>query len=74
MKQFTIKAEFDPEARVWCGSNDEVPLTTEASTLDELLARATEIGPEIAVMNGLAKSGEEVTFHLTADRVAVYAG
>jgi len=71
MKQFTIKAEFDPAARVWCGSNDELPLTTEAPTLDALLARAAEIGPEIAVMNGLAESGEEVTFHLTADRVAV---
>jgi len=70
MKQFTIHAEFDPEARVWCGSNSELPLTTEAPTLDQLLARAAEIAPEIAVMNGLADRGEPVKIHLTADHVA----
>ena len=73
MKQFTVHAEFDPEARVWCGSNSELPLTTEAPTLDQLLARAAEIAPEIGVMNGLAESGEPVTIHLTADQVAMIA-
>jgi hypothetical protein len=74
MKQFTIHAEFDPEAKVWWGSNAELPLTTEAATLDELLARAAAIAPEIAVANGLAKNGEQVTIHLTADQVASVAG
>jgi hypothetical protein len=74
MKEFTIKAEFDPQARVWCGSNEELPLTTEAPTLDQLLARAAEIGPEIAIMNGLVQTGEEVTLHLIADRVVLHAG
>jgi len=73
MKQFTIHAEFDTEAKVWCGSNAELPLTTEAATLDQLLARAAEIAPEIAVMNGLAESGETVTIHLTADQVTTPA-
>jgi hypothetical protein len=73
MKQFTVHAEFDPEARVWCGSNSELPLTTEAPTLVQLLARAAEVAPEIAVMNGLTESGEPVTIHLTADQVAMIA-
>jgi hypothetical protein len=73
MRQFTIHAEFDPQANVWWGSNEELPLSTEAPTLDLLLARAVAIAPEIAVMNGLVKSGEEVKIHLTADRVATAA-
>ena len=32
---------------MWWGSNDELPLTTEASTLEGLLARGLEIAPEI---------------------------
>lgn len=74
MKQFTIHAEFDPDAKVWCGSNAELPLTTEAPSLDELLKRAAAIAPEIAVANGLARDGEQVTIHLTADQVAPVAG
>jgi hypothetical protein len=73
MRQFTVHAEFDAEAKVWCGSNDELPLTTEAPTLDQLLARAAEIAPEIAVMNGLIKRGEEIKIHITAERVATHA-
>ncbi len=73
MKQFTIHAEFDPKAKVWCGSNAELPLTTEAAPLDELLARAAVIAPEIAIANGLTKNGEQVTIQITADQVATVA-
>lgn len=69
MKQFTIYAEFDPKAKVWCGSNAELPLTTEAAPLDELLARAAVIAPEIAIANGLTKNGEQVTVRVTVDRI-----
>lgn len=70
MKQFVVHAHFDDEANVWCGSSEELPLTTEADTLDHLLARALEIGPEIALLNGLAERGEEVSIQITADKVA----
>lgn len=73
MKQFTVHAHFDTDAKVWYGSSDELPLTTEADTLDKLFARALEIAPEIAVLNGLAKSGEQVSIQLTADQVATAA-
>lgn len=74
MKQFIVHARFDPEAKVWWGSNDQLPLSTEAPTLDLLLTRATEIAPEIAVLNGLAKLGEEVKIEITAERISVYTG
>lgn len=73
MKQFTVHAQFDADAGVWWGTNDQIPLTTEAPTLDELMARILEIAPEVAAMNGHVKSGEQVKIHLVADRVAAHA-
>jgi len=73
MKQFTLHAHFDTDARVWFGSIDELPMTTEADTLDALVARVVEIAPEIAVLNGLAESGEQFCIQLSADRVATAA-
>ena len=68
MREFTIQAQFDPESGMWWGSNDDLPLTTEAPTLDALLARILEIAPEIAALNGHIKPGERVKIHLTADQ------
>ena len=68
MRQFTVHAFFDAEAQEWCGASDELPLRTEAPTLDRLLERATELAPDIAVENGLVKKGDHVIIHLTVDR------
>ena len=73
MKEFTVHAEFDDEAGAWLGSNDELPLSTEASTFDALMARVLEIAPEIAAMNGLIGEGETLRIHFTADRVTAPA-
>ena len=43
----------------WC-SNDELPLTTEAATFEQLVSRVLEIAPEIAAENGLAVPGDEI--------------
>jgi hypothetical protein len=59
-KIFEIRAEWDGEAGVWCCSNDELPLATEAATFDDLVSRVREIVPEIAAENGLAAPGEEI--------------
>jgi hypothetical protein len=72
-KQFIVHAAYDPEAKMWVGSNDELPLTTEAGTLDDLFDRVMEIAPEIATLNGLVTAGEKVEIQLTADRVTVAA-
>ncbi|MGH6988396.1 MAG: DUF1902 domain-containing protein [Stellaceae bacterium] len=58
------KRQHDPEAKVWVGSNDELPLTTEAPTLDALLDRVMAIAPEIAALNGPVASGDQVEIHL----------
>jgi hypothetical protein len=67
-KSFQVRAEWDAAAGVWWCSNDELPLTTEAPTFDELVSRVMEAAPEIAGLNGLAATGEEIEIHVTADR------
>ena len=68
-KAYKIRAEWDGEAGIWWCSNDELPLTTEAPTFEQLIARVIEIAPEIAAENGLAAPGEEIELHVVAERV-----
>ena len=68
-KAFEITAQWDAESGVWWCSNDELPMTTEAPTFEELVARVFEIAPEIAAENGLAAPGEEIELHIVAERV-----
>jgi hypothetical protein len=68
-KTFEIRAEWDAEAGVWWCTNNELPLTTEAPTFEQLVARVLEIAPEIAAENGLAAAGDEIELQFTAERV-----
>lgn len=68
VKHFDIKAAWDSQAGVWWGLNDELPLTTEAPTLEDLLARILKIVPEIAVENRFAADGDEIFIHVIAER------
>ena len=68
-KIFEIKAQWDAEAGVWWCSNDVLPLTTEAPTFEQLVARVLEIAPEIAAENGLAMPGDQIELHVFAERV-----
>lgn len=67
-KVFDFRAQWDPESGVWWCSNAELPVTTEAPTFDQLVARVLEIAPEIAELNGIAPRGEEIEIHVTAER------
>ena len=60
MKRFDVVAHWDPEAQIWWGSNDDLPIATEAPTLAEFEVRVIEIGQEIAELNGLVAPGEHV--------------
>jgi hypothetical protein len=64
-KVFEFTAQWDAEAHVWWCSNDILPVTTEAPTLDELLSHVKELAPEMAVINGLATAGDEIEVHIT---------
>ncbi len=64
-----IGAEWDGGAGVWWCSNDELPLTTEAPTFEQLVSRVLDIAPSIAAENGLAAPGDEIEVHVIAERV-----
>ena len=68
-KVFDFRAEWDGEAGVWWCSNDELPLTTEAPSFEQLVARVLQIAPEIAAENGLAVAGEEIELRVFAEHV-----
>jgi uncharacterized protein DUF1902 len=68
-KSFEIRAEWDGEAEVWWCSNDELPLTTEASTFVELISRVLEVAPWIAAENGLVTRNDEIELHVVTQRV-----
>jgi hypothetical protein len=65
-KSFQIRVEWDDEAGVWWCSNNELPLTTEAPTFEQLVSRVFEITPEIAAENGLAALGDDIEVHVIA--------
>jgi hypothetical protein len=64
----SVIARWDSDASVWWSSCDAAPLTTEAPTFDALVARVLEIAPEVVALNHLARSGEPVEIHVTAER------
>ncbi|MFZ4539488.1 DUF1902 domain-containing protein [Propionivibrio sp.] len=70
MITFTIKAEWDEEARVWYVADSNVPgLSTEAPTAEALLEKLKVMLPELLELN----DGHEyacVPFELIAHRSA----
>jgi len=48
---FVVQVFHDAQAGCWIATNDELPVATEAATLDELIDRVWQIAPEIAELN-----------------------
>jgi len=53
---FIVQVIHDPQAGCWIATNDELPVATEAATLEELIERVWEIAPEIAELNQIGGS------------------
>ncbi|MBI4528108.1 MAG: DUF1902 domain-containing protein [Deltaproteobacteria bacterium] len=52
-KQITVNAEWDPEAKVWVATSDDVPgLITEAETVEALAEKLSVMIPELLEANG----------------------
>lgn len=70
-KQITVNAEWDPEAKVWVATSDDVPgLITEANTVEALAEKLTVMIPELLEANhALVDSGvRELPINLIAHR------
>jgi len=66
---FDIIAIRDDTARMWVGICNDLPLATEAETLESLYARVLAIGPEIAALNG----HENARFRIVTEPVPLIA-
>ncbi|UFN48122.1 DUF1902 domain-containing protein [Roseomonas sp. OT10] len=67
-----VRAEWDPEARVFVATSDDVPgLVAEASTVPELTAKLQDLIPELLELNGDASGGSfgEVPLYVMAQQV-----
>ena len=70
-KQITVNAEWDPEAKVWVATSDDVPgLITEAETVEALAEKLSVMIPELLEANGALVGGavREVPINLIAHR------
>jgi Domain of unknown function (DUF1902) len=50
---FVVSVFQDAETHCWIGTSDDIPLATEAPTLDQLIERVWLIAPEVADLNGI---------------------
>lgn len=68
---YHVHADWDPEAKVWVATSDDVPgLATEASTIEALTEKLRVMVPELLEANQLF-SGEEpasIDFELISHR------
>jgi predicted RNase H-like HicB family nuclease len=70
-KQITVNAEWDPEAKVWVATSDDVPgLITEAATVEALTEKLAVIIPELLQVNGhlLGNEVRELPINIIAHR------
>ena len=70
-KVLFVRADWDPEAKVWVASSDDVPgLATEADTIEALSEKLETMIPELLDANGYS-DGTEVPFELLARKFSV---
>ena len=70
-KQITVHAEWDPEAKVWVATSDDVPgLITEANTVEALAEKLSVMIPELLEANRalVDSSVRELPINLIAHR------
>lgn len=55
---FVVNLFQDKAAEGWIAICDEIPIATEAASIDALIDRVWLIAPEVAELNGLAAASE----------------
>ena len=54
-KEYTVNFLWDDEAEVWIAICDDIPLTLESESLDDLINRVRLAAPEIIKLNNLPR-------------------
>ena len=60
-----VKAEFDTEAAVWVAESDDIPLVTEADTIEALRKKLPDIVRDVLHDNEIR--AHDVTIKLSAE-------
>ncbi len=71
VKTYEITAKWDPEAKVWVATSDDVPgLVAEAETYEALLKKLEVMVPELLGANGVLQPNEQfdIPIHLHTER------
>ena len=67
MSPIVITATWDPEAGVWVAESEQLPLVTEAPTIDGLMAKLPGIIRDLLELEDFAAGDEaEVPFEVVA--------
>ena len=67
-----VRANWDPEARVFVATSEDVPgLITEAATQEELLKKLEVMVPELLELNGITgEPGTEVPLYVLSEQLS----
>ena len=66
-EHYTVRCEWDPDARVWVATSDNVPgLATGADTLDKLIEKLKVVIPDLLEANGLLEPDQQGDIPFTA--------
>ena len=73
MRRIEVRAEWDPEAKVWVATSDDLPgLVTEAETVEALQSKLAVMIPDLLEANGsLTEEIREIPLNLVAHREAM---
>ena len=61
-----ILANWDPEAKVWVAESEDIPLVTEASTVEALLAKLPGIIQDLLEDEADSEKGLDIAFEFCA--------
>jgi hypothetical protein len=69
MKSITVAARWDPESGTWWTDGEDVPgLCVQGHSFEELSDAVFALAPDLLVVNGAARDGEQVEIVLTAEQ------
>jgi predicted RNase H-like HicB family nuclease len=72
MTTYEVRAQWDPDAKVWWAVSEDVPgLASEAPSFEELLNNIRELVPELLALNDAPTATSDLTIKVHAERIEV---